>query len=199
MPTDFFKDADVRRGFVAAFDVPTYIEQVQEGKGAPRNFLLPDSFPGYDSNLEAAKFDLDLAKAAFQRAWGGQVWENGFRINVSYRAGAQAQQTAMELLKKNIEALNPKFKVNIVGKEWSELINSKNVPKEAMVLSAWAPDYADPDNFVSTFYASNGYYGPRLNANDAQLDTWIKEARGTTDTARRDELYSQIEIGRAHV
>lgn len=192
IPSDFFKDPDVRRGFVAAFDVPTYIEQVQEGKGAPRNFLLPDSFPGYDSNLEAAKFDLDLAKAAFQRAWGGQVWENGFRINVSYRAGAQAQQTAMELLKKNIEALNPKFKVNIVGKEWSELINSKNVPKEAMVLSAWAPDYADPDNFVSTFYASNGYYGPRLNANDAQLDTWIKEARGTTDTARRDELYSQI-------
>ena len=86
------------------------------------------------------------------------------------------------MLFRSIEALNPKFKVNIVGKEWSELINSKNVPKEAMVLSAWAPDYADPDNFVSTFYASNGYYGPRLNANDAQLDTWIKEARGTTDT-----------------
>lgn len=61
-----------------------------------------------------------------------------------------------------------------------------------MVLSAWAPDYADPDNFVSTFYASNGYYGPRLNADDAQLDTWIKEARATTDAARRDELYSQI-------
>ncbi len=192
IPSDFFKDADVRRGFVAAFDVPTYIEQVQEGKGTPRNFLLPDSFPGYDSNLEAAKFDLDLAKAAFQRAWGGQVWDKGFTINVSYRAGAQTQQTAMELLKKNIEALNPKFKVNIVAKEWSELINSKNVPKEAMVLSAWAPDYADPDNFVSTFYASNGYYGPRLNAGDTQLDTWIKEARSTTDTARRDELYAQI-------
>lgn len=192
VPTDFFKDADVRRGFVASFDVPTYIEQVQEGKGSPRNFLLPDSFPGYDSNLEAAKFDPELAKAAFQRAWGGQVWQNGFTINVSYRAGAQTQQTAMELLKKNIESLNPKFKVNIVGKEWSELISSKNVPKEAMVMTAWAPDYADPDNFVSTFYSSTGYYAPRINAQDAQIDGWIKEARGTTDTARRDELYAQI-------
>ncbi|NTY01642.1 ABC transporter substrate-binding protein [Deinococcus sp. JMULE3] len=192
IPADFFKDADVRRGFVASFDVPTYIDQVQEGKGAPRNFLLPDSFPGYDSNLEAAQFDPELAKAAFQRAWGGQVWDKGFTVSISYRAGSQTQQTAMELLKKNVEALNPKFRVNIVAKEWSELIDSKNVPKEAMVLGGWAPDYADADNFVSTFYASNGYYGPRLNANDAQMDTWIKEARSTTDVARRDELYAQI-------
>ncbi|GAA0497125.1 ABC transporter substrate-binding protein [Deinococcus depolymerans] len=192
IPANFFSDADVRRGFVAAFDVPTYIEQVQDGKGVARNFLLPDSFPGYDTNIDAATFDPELAKAAFQRAWGGQVWEKGFTVSISYRAGAKTQQTAMELLKKNIEALNPKFKVNIVAKEWSELIKATNAPKEAMILSAWAPDYADPDNFVTTFYASTGYYGPRLNAKDPELDRLITEARGTTDQARRDELYSQV-------
>jgi len=192
IPANFFSDVDVRRGFVAAFDVPTYIEQVQEGKGAARNFLLPDSFPGYDTNLEAPEFNPEVARAAFQRAWGGQVWENGFTVSISYRAGAQTQQTAMELLKKNIEALNPKFRVNIVAKEWSELIKSTNAPKEAMILSAWAPDYADPDNFVTTFYASTGYYGPRLNAKDPEMDALITEARSTTDQAKRDELYAQI-------
>ncbi|UBV43191.1 ABC transporter substrate-binding protein [Deinococcus taeanensis] len=192
IPANFFSDADVRRGFVAAFDVPTYIEQVQEGKGQARNFLLPDSFPGYDTNLEAAQFDPEVAKAAFQRAWGGEVWENGFTVNISYRAGAQAQQTAMELLKKNIESLNPKFKVNIVAKEWSELIKAENTPKEAMIVSGWAPDYADPDNFVSTFYSSTGYYQPRINGKDEQIDTWIKQARSTTSTERRNELYAQV-------
>ncbi|WP_291429760.1 ABC transporter substrate-binding protein [Deinococcus sp.] len=192
IPANFFSDADVRRGFVAAFDVPTYIKEVQEGKGAPRNFLLPDSFPGYDTNIEAATFDPEVAKAAFQRAWGGQVWKNGFTVSISYRAGAQTQQTAMELLKKNIESLNPKFKLNIVAKEWSELIKADNAPREAMIMSAWAPDYADPDNFVTTFYASTGYYGPRLNAKDAQMDSLITEARTTTDRAKRDDLYAQI-------
>ncbi|WP_221088037.1 ABC transporter substrate-binding protein [Deinococcus aquaedulcis] len=192
IPANFFSDVDVRRGFVAAFDLPTYIEQVQLGKGEARNFLLPETFPGYDSSVEAAKFDPEIAKAAFQRAWGGQVWENGFAVNISYRAGSETAKTAMELLKKNIEALNPKFKVTIVAKEWSELIKAGNAGTEPMITTAWAPDYADPDNFVHTFYSSEGYYNPRIGARDEQIDTWINEARATTDAARRDELYAQV-------
>uniref|UniRef100_UPI002869DBBB ABC transporter substrate-binding protein n=1 Tax=Deinococcus sp. TaxID=47478 RepID=UPI002869DBBB len=196
IPANFFSDASVRRGFVAAFDVPAYIKQVQGGQGEARNFLLPDTFPGYDAELDGAKFDLDTARAAFQKAWGGQVWDRGFTVSISYRAGSVAAQTGMEMLKKNIEALNPKFKVNIVSKEWSEIIKGSNQGTEAMVMTGWAPDYADADNFVTTFYASTGYYNPRINVKDTQIDTWITEARSTTDTARRDELYQQV-AGRA--
>ncbi|MBZ9713238.1 ABC transporter substrate-binding protein [Deinococcus multiflagellatus] len=192
IPANFFSDVDVRRGFVAAFDIPTYIEEVQTGKGEPRNFLLPETFPGYDPSVEAAKFDPEIAKAAFQRAWGGQVWDKGFAVNISYRAGSVPAQTAMEILKKNIEALNPKFKVNIVAKAWSDLLKAGNAGTEPMITTSWAPDYADPDNFVHTFYSSEGYYNPRIGAGDQQIDAWINEARSTTDTARRDELYSQI-------
>ena len=192
IPANFFSDVDVRRGFVAAFDVPTYIKEVQLGKGTERNFLLPDSFPGYDASIEPNKFDLDAAKAYFQKAWGGQLWQNGFTLNASYRAGSRGMQTAMEMLKKNIEGLNPKFKVNILPKEWSEIIKASGQGSEAMVVTSWAPDYADPDNFVNTFYSSEGYYAPRINAKDEQIDAWIKEARSITDTTRRNELYKQI-------
>ncbi|PTA67892.1 ABC transporter substrate-binding protein [Deinococcus arcticus] len=192
IPANFFSDVDVRRGFVAAFDIPTYIKEVQLGKGEARNFLLPETFPGYDSSVDAARFDPEIARAAFQRAWNGQVWANGFTVKISYRAGSETAKTAMELLKRNIEDLNPKFKVNIVAREWSELIKAGNAGTEPMITTAWAPDYADPDNFVHTFYSSEGYYNPRINAGDPQIDAWINEARATTDTARRDELYSQI-------
>ncbi|ANE43891.1 ABC transporter substrate-binding protein [Deinococcus puniceus] len=192
IPANFFSDVDVRRGFVAAFNVPQYIKEVQGEKGEARNFLLPDTFPGYDKNLEAPKFDLEAARAAFQRAWGGQVWANGFTLNATYRAGSVSAQTGMELLKKNIESLNPKFRVNIVAKQWSEIISDGAAGKELMIITGWAPDYADPDNFVHTFYSSDGYYQPRLNFKDTQLDTWINEARTITDTARRNELYANI-------
>lgn len=192
IPANFFSDVNVRRAFVAAFDTPTYIKEVLLGKGTPRNFLLPDSFPGYDKNLPAPEYNLDTAKSEFQKAWGGQVWQNGFTLNVSYRAGSKTMQTAMEMLKKNIESINPKFKVNIIPKEWSEIIKGSNQGTEAMVVTAWAPDYADPDNFVNTFYSSKGYYAPRINAADPQIDAWVQEARSTTDTARRNELYAQI-------
>lgn len=192
IPANFFSDLKVRRAFVAAFDVPSYIREVLLGKGTHRNFLLPDSFPGYDASISAPEFNLNTAKADFQQAWGGQVWDKGFILNVSYRAGSKGMQTAMEMLKKNIESLNPKFKVNIVPKEWSEIIRVSNQGGEAIVASSWAPDYADPDNFIHTFYSSQGYYAPRIGAKDAQIDTWINEARSTTDVARRNELYKQI-------
>ncbi|WP_019585363.1 ABC transporter substrate-binding protein [Deinococcus apachensis] len=192
IPANFFSDLNVRKGFVAAFDVPTYIKEVQGGKGEPRNFLLPETFPGYDSDLAAPKFDLDAAKAAFQQAWGGQVWENGFTINATYRAGSVSMQTAMELLKKNIEAINPKFKVNLVSKQWSEIIQDGDAGKEILIMTGWAPDYADPDNFVHTMYSSEGFYHPRAGFTDPQLDGWVQEARSTSDTEKRNELYTKI-------
>jgi ABC-type transport system substrate-binding protein len=192
IPANFFSDADVRRGFVAAFDVPTYIEEVQLGKGEPRNFLLPETFPGYNSELEPAKFDLAAAREAFQKAWDGQVWENGFTVNATYRANSVPAQTAMELLKRNIESLNPKFKVNIQPKQWSAILEDGDAGREILISTGWAPDYADPDNFVYTFYSSDGFYNPRANFKDEQIDAWVEEARTTTDVERRNELYTQI-------
>ncbi|CAM4168071.1 ABC transporter substrate-binding protein [Deinococcus marmoris] len=192
IPANFFSDVDVRRGFVAAFNTPQYIEDVQKGKGEALNFLLPETFPGYDASIEAASYDIDAATEYFKEAWDGQVWDKGFTVNVSYRAGSATAQTGMEILKKNIETINPKFRVNIVAKEWSEIIKGSNQGSEAMVMTGWAPDYADPDNFVYTFYNSEGYYNPRINAKDEQIDTWINEARSITDTEKRNALYADI-------
>jgi peptide/nickel transport system substrate-binding protein len=56
----------------------------------------------------------------------------------------------------------------------------------------WAPDYADADNFLYTFYSSNGYYFPRSNWKDASVDKWLDQARVSVDTATRNKLYAQV-------
>ncbi|MDL2344824.1 ABC transporter substrate-binding protein [Deinococcus sp. MIMF12] len=192
IPANFFSDVNVRKGFVSAFDVDTYIQEVQNGVGEARNFLLPETFPGYNADVEPAAFDLDAAREAFEQAWGGQVWENGFVVNATYRAGSVSAQTGMELLKKNIESINPKFRVNLEAKQWSEILEAGDKGEEILIITGWAPDYADPDNFVHTFYSSEGYYNPRANFKDDQIDAWVNEARTTTDAERRNELYTQI-------
>ncbi len=192
VPANFFSDVNVWRAFSYAFNYAQYIADVQKGKGVQRTMLLPDSFPGYDSKTKTYKYDANQAKAYFQRAWGGNVWKNGFVLTANYRAGSVASQTAMEILKKNVEALNPKFRVNIQAKQWSEMLASSKRGEEAMVLLSWAPDYADPDNFISTFYASDGFYSPRSNFKDAQIDKWNDQARATVNTTQRNRLYSLI-------
>ncbi|GAA5513862.1 periplasmic dipeptide transport protein [Deinococcus carri] len=192
IPANFFSDVNVRRGFSYAFNYAQYISDVQKGKGKQLTMLLPSSFPGYDAKVKTYKYDPAQAKAYFQRAWGGNVWKNGFTLNVAYRAGSVSSQTAMEILKRNVEALNPKFRVNIQAKEWSAMLNDSKAGKEPMILIGWAPDYADPDNFMYTFYSSNGYYYPRSNWKDASVDKWLEQARTTTNQAERNRLYSLV-------
>ncbi len=192
IPANFFSDANLRRAFAYSFDYAQYIKDVLQGKGKQRTMLLPDSFPGYDAKVNTYTFDAAKAKAYFQKAWGGQVWKNGFTLSASYRAGSVTSQTALEILKKNVEALNPKFKFNLQAKQWSELLNDSKAGKAPMLVVGWAPDYADPDNFMYTFYSSNGYYFPRSNWKDAAVDKWLEQARTTVNTAQRNKLYSQV-------
>jgi peptide/nickel transport system substrate-binding protein len=192
VPATFFADANVRKGFNYAFDANSYIQSVQLGKGKPRTMLLPDTFPGYDASLPTYNFDAARATAAFKQAYGGQLWRSGFVLNADYRAGSVAAQTAMEILKKNIEALNPKFKLNLTAKQWSTMIQDAQKGREAMMLNAWAPDYADPDNFLYTFYSSRGYYQSSANFKNAQIDGWLNQGRRITDQAQRTKLYAQV-------
>lgn len=192
IPATFFSDVNVRRAFAYSFDYAGYIKDVQQGKGKQRTMLLPDTFPGYTSKVKTYSYDPKQAAAYFKRAFSGNVWKNGFVLNANYRAGAVASQTAMEILKKNVEALNPKFKVNINAKQWSQMLTDSKNGKEAMIVLGWAPDYADPDNFLYTFYSSSGYYYPRSNWKDATVDKALDQARVSVDPAARNKLYAQV-------
>ncbi|MDX2007415.1 MAG: ABC transporter substrate-binding protein [Meiothermus sp.] len=192
IPANFFADVNVRRAFSYAFDYARYIREVQLGKGVQRTMLLPDMFFGYDASIKKYTYDAAQATAFFKRAFGGQLWANGFTLNASYRANSVAAQTAMEMLKANVERINPKFKLNLTAKPWSDFLKSSQEGKEAMIIVGWLPDYADPDNFIHTFYHSQGYYNPRSGVKDSILDRLIDQARATPDRNRRAALYSSI-------
>ncbi|AZI44931.1 ABC transporter substrate-binding protein (plasmid) [Deinococcus psychrotolerans] len=192
IPANFFSDADVRRAFALSFDDSRFIKDVQSGKGSPRTMLLPDTFPGYSAQTKTYPFDPVAAKASFQKAWGGEVWKNGFVINAKYRTGHTLGQTALELLKQNVEAINPKFRINIGVEPWSEQSVKFQNGEEVMLPMGWGADYADPDNFMYTFYSSKGYFYVSNNWKDAQVDQWLDQARATTDAAQRNKLYKQV-------
>ncbi|MFD2610646.1 ABC transporter substrate-binding protein [Deinococcus taklimakanensis] len=192
IPANFFSDVNVRRAFSYSFNYGQYITDVQKGKGVQLTMLLPTIFPGYDAKVKKYTYNKAQATAYFKRAWNGNVWKNGFTLTANYRANSVPAQTAMEILKRNVEAINPKFKINLQPKQWSEMLASSKKGEEALINLAWAPDYADPDNFITTFYASDGFYSPRSNFKDAQIDKWNNQARSTVNTAERNRLYSLI-------
>lgn len=192
IPADFFSNVNVRKAFNYAFNYDEYISALLNGKGQRRTMLLPETFPGYDDNVKTYSYDPAKAADYFKRAYDGQLWKNGFVLNVNYRANRPLAQTTMELLKKTVESLNPKFRINLQPKIWSDLLSDSRKGKETLLLMSWLPDYADPDNFMYTFYASDGYYAQTTYYKDARMDRWLTQAREADDTSERNRLYSQI-------
>lgn len=192
IPANFFSDVNVRKAFAYAFDYEQFIRDVQRGKGKKRTMLLPDTFPGYAPDVPTYSYDPVKAAEYFKKAWGGEVWKNGFVINANYRTGHIVGQTALEILKQGVEALNPKFRINIGVEPWTQQSGKFQKSEEVMIPMSWGADYTDPDNFMYTFYSSGGFFYPTNNWKDANVDKWLDQARATTDAAQRNRLYKQV-------
>jgi peptide/nickel transport system substrate-binding protein len=192
IPANFFSDVNVRKGFALAFDYNTYLNQVLQGSGKRLTMALPASFLGYDPTIKPPAFNLEAAKAALQKAWNGDVWKNGFTVQVWYNAGNTRRQSAAEILKTNLEKLNPKFHLEVSQHPFAEVIQEGDQGRLAMTVAGWSPDYADPDDFMPIFYASNGYYSARTGINDKTIDSALNQAAETTDVKKRESLYKLV-------
>ncbi len=192
IPVDFFTDEHVRKCFNYAFDSQAYIEQVLLGLGNTLTMALPPSYLGYDASVPQYSFDEEKATAECKAAWDGQLWDKGMQLTISYNTGNLGRQTTAEILKSNLEYLNPKFKVDVRGIAWPDFLSQRNQRLLPVSVVGWIPDYADPDNYVHTFYASTGYYAARSSFKDPQIDDLDQQARTELNPEVRKFLYSQI-------
>ncbi len=115
IPPDFFSDLDVREGFLYTFDYDRYIRETWQGLAEQLRGPIPRGLFGYNPEWPTYSYDPEKAIEHFKKAWGGQVWEKGFRTTVSYNQGNEHRRQAAELLKEGIESLNPRFHIELKG------------------------------------------------------------------------------------
>ncbi|MBI0584043.1 MAG: hypothetical protein ISF22_07430 [Methanomassiliicoccus sp.] len=121
--------------------------------------------------------------------------DEGFNLEVFYNSGNTARQTACELIKTGLESLNPgKIKVTVTPLEWSNYLEYRKTGKMAAMFLGWAPDFADPDDYVQPFYLSGGTYASMINYNNATLDAMITAAAAELDETQRAALYKEISM-----
>ena len=192
IPANFFADVDLRQCFAYSFDQQGFIDQVMQGAGEVLTMGLPTGFLGYDPNLPTYDLDPEMAEQHCRAAHGGAVWENGFTFTATYNAGNTTRQAALEVIKDNVEFLNPKFRMNIRALSWPDYLAWTDARKGTMFALGWAPSYADSDYFLHPFYHSSGFYAGRTGIANPVLDNLIDRARATVDAAEREELFSAV-------
>jgi peptide/nickel transport system substrate-binding protein len=193
IPPDFFTDINVRRAFLHAFDRDVYKVDVFNGL-----VIMPSSpnVEGLPYHIDVPVYEFDLQKAAeyMQKAWGGKVWENGFKMIITHNTGNEMREAAAHMLAENIMSLNPKFQIEVRNVEWKDYIVQIRSFQYPLFISGWGADYADPHNFVYPFMHSNGYYGKFMALKNEQIDKLCDAGIETADPQRRRDIYSKLQM-----
>jgi peptide/nickel transport system substrate-binding protein len=195
IPPNFFNDTDLRKGLAYCYNWTRYIEDemTYSGEATQPATIVIEGLP-YRNPAQAKYYlNLTVAETHFINAWNGQVWEKGFTMTIPYVAGSLPRYQWIEAFKHNVESLNPKFHINMVGIPWSIYLSDFGFSKIPIFCFGWVGDYPDPNDFVQPFMHSRGDFSKYQRYGNATIDTLIEEGLQTLNQTRRREIYYELQ------
>ena len=192
VPANFFADINVRRGFAAAVDSKRIIDEILDGLGEPSTMPVPTTLPGYDASIKTIPFNLERAAQEFRKAFNGQVWKNGFIFEAAIEPGSGAALSIMDLLKKNLERINPKFKLKTKVMPTADLYPALGTGLVPLTLNGNIAEIPDALALLSFFYSSEGVFAPHTHFKDAKIDKLLAQLSQTEDLGKRAALVTQV-------
>ena len=141
---NFFSDIHVRKGFSYAFDLDKYIDTVFHGQAIQHRGPIIAGLLGYNENSTVYSHDAGLAMQELGQAWGGQVASKGFTLTIAYNEGNTTRQTFAEVLKTSLEALDPKFHVNVISLPWSDYLSDQRMEALPLFVNGWMAGHPSP-------------------------------------------------------
>ena len=193
IPPDFFADKDVRLGFAYSFDWETYLRDVFHNEALKPVGPIPEGIAYRNPDQETYYFDPAKAKAHFKKAWDGKVWEKGFKFTLLYNSGNTQREIAARIFEENVEALNPKFQIEVRPVDWSAYLKELVNRRLTLFIIGWLPDYADPHNFVHPFMHSQGDFSSFQSYSNPIVDELINRGIRTVDPEKRRSIYYQLQ------
>lgn len=189
----------MRKAFAYAFDYEGEIERALIGEALRPTGPIPVGDPFYQRDIPTYSLDLEEAAEHFRRAWGGEVWEEGFTLTLVYDIGNVVQHTAYEIWKQNIESLNPKFHIDIQGEGWPRYLADLKAGNLPLFIAWWVEDFHDAHAWIQPFMASTGIFPRRQGMGlrgyaEEHWDPLIERAAASFDPAERDRIYHELEM-----
>ena len=196
IPPNFFSDINLRKAFQYSFDWDVFINDVFLGAAQKPYGPVLVGFP--TANPDNPQYYRDAAKAEelFKKAWGGELWKKGFTMTAVYSSGSSHRQRALEILKMNIEALNPKFHIELASLPWAGYVGAINNRQLPLTLFGILPDVFDPYYpLFEHMHSAGGYaeWGGYMELAKRDFDPLINELGSNYDPERREEISKKLQ------
>jgi peptide/nickel transport system substrate-binding protein len=180
-------DPNVRGAFAYGLDRERMVQIAFAGHGAPiTGGLIPEGWVGYSPDLEGM-FAPDYAKAQSMLTEAGA---NPLNIDIvstsTYTVISRPAEAAQA------ELVNAGINGNLVMQEW--LTFRQSVADGTYPVHVWGSSlaYNDPDA-LSDYVASNGVMARQFHFSDEKIDALLTEGRQTSDEAKRNEIYQEVQ------
>lgn len=196
IPTNFFSDINLRKAFQYCFDWETFINDVFLGAALKPYGPVLIGFPTANKDNPQYSFDLQKAEEYFKKAWDGELWEKGFYFTVLYSSGSTHRQRALEILKANVESINPKFKIDLASLPWAAYVGAIKERQLPLTLFGMLPDVIDP--YLPLFehmHSAGGYaeWGGYIDLAKEKYDPLINELGSNYDPEKREEISHELQ------
>jgi len=205
IPADFFGDVHIRKAFNYCFDWDAYIGDIFNGEAIQSTSLVIEDMPGWNLDDPTYHFDLAKCEEEFKLAdidkdgipagedEEGDIWTTGFRFSSTYNQGNTTRQTLAEMVSQNVNSVNDKFIVEVVGLPWPAYLRSINAKLAPLFYVGWHEDIHDPHNWYVPYLIS--YYANRQSINPeikAQFVPLVNAGVLENDPAKRNEIYREL-------
>jgi peptide/nickel transport system substrate-binding protein len=160
------------------------------GEGAQvASQFIPPGLIGYSEDLEPYAYDPEMAQQLLSEAGV----EGGFETQFWYMPVSRPYFPSPEPIASAVASYlaDVGIQAELMTEDWGTYLDDNNTGKFPMYMLGWSADYADPDNFVYTFF---GAQEGELNFgwDNAEVRELLDQARQEPDEAARAELYGQI-------
>ncbi|CAI8813774.1 ABC transporter substrate-binding protein [Pseudomonas marginalis] len=185
-------DLRVRQALDMSVNKQQIIDSVYQGAGQLAVNAMPPTQWSYDTTIKDAKYDPEKAKALLKEAGvkeGTEIVLWAMPVQRPYNPNAKLMA---EMLQNDWSKIG--LKVKITSYEWGEYIKrSKGGENQAMIIG-WSGDNGDPDNWLNVLFGCDSLAGNNFSKwCDKKFDGVVKEAKATSDVAKRTELYKQAQ------
>ncbi len=185
-------DLRVRQALDMSVNKQQIIDSVYQGAGQLAQNAMPPTQWSYDTTIKDAKYDPEKAKALLKEAGvkeGTEIVLWAMPVQRPYNPNAKLMA---EMLQNDWKKIG--LNVKITSYEWGEYIKrSKGGENQAMIIG-WSGDNGDPDNWLNVLFGCDSLAGNNFSKwCDKKFDGIVKEAKATSDVAKRTELYKQAQ------
>lgn len=187
IPSNFFADINVRKGFAYAFPYDDYIRLY-----LPNDFRyhgpIPNGVLGNTGTTYMYQYDPVKAAEYFKKT---EWWDKGFTVTMYTLPDWGTWPQAIFMLAESLKQINPKFIIQMRAVEWPTMVKMSTERAIPLQMAALRGVTADPDSFVRNRMYKGGWN--TMGLYDDEADRLIELGARTIDPGERARIYEQLQ------